>query len=113
MKPYKNNFRKQYRGAFGAPKIEDMSKMQNLLADTQYAFCTTNMWFNFQAHHLHENAAMETQDRATRPTSRINILIIGKQTIMKLSTIVSIALATIVIVKKALSLSTTFYCWVC
>ena len=35
-----------------------------------------------------------------RPTSRINRLIIGKQTIMKLSTIVSIALATIVIVKK-------------
>ena len=34
--------------------------MQNLLADTQYAFCTTNMWFNFQAHHLRECDAMET-----------------------------------------------------
>ena len=43
-----------------------MRNMQNLLVDTQYAFSTTNMWFNFQAHHLHEYAAMETQDRATQ-----------------------------------------------
>ena len=40
--------------------------MQNLFVDTQYAFCTTNMWLNFHAHHLHEYAAMETQDRATQ-----------------------------------------------
>ena len=81
--------------------------MQNLLADTQYVFCTTNMWLNFQAHHLHEYAAMETQDRATHANQyRINRFIIGKQTIMKLLTIVSIASATIMIVKKALSLST-------
>ena len=42
-----------------------------------------------------------------RPTSRINRFNIGKQTIVKLSTIVSIASTTIVIVKKALSLSTS------
>ena len=35
-----------------------------------------------------------------RPTSRINRFIIGKQAIVKLSTIVSIASATIVIVNK-------------
>ena len=38
---------------------------------------------------------------------RINRFIIGKQTIVKQSTIVNIALATIVIVKNALSLSTS------
>ena len=37
---------------------------------------------------------------------KMNRFIIGKQTIVKLLTIVSIASATIVIVKKALSLST-------
>ena len=51
-----------------------------------------------------------------RPTSRINRLIIGKQTIVKLSTIVSIASATIVIVKKhyrsALVMS-TYVEWLC
>ena len=40
--------------------------MQNLHADTQYAFCITNMWFNFQAHHHREYAAMETQGGATQ-----------------------------------------------
>ena len=40
--------------------------MQNPLADTQYAFHTANMWFNFQAHHHCEYATMETQDRATQ-----------------------------------------------
>ena len=84
--------------------------MQNLLEDTQNAFCTTNMWFNFQSHHHREYAAMETQDRATETNHyRITRFIIGKQTIVKLSTIVSIASATIVIVKKALSLSTNAY----
>ena len=81
--------------------------MQNLLAGTQYAFCTTNMWFNFQAHHHHKYAAMETQDRAEQTNHyRIKRFIIGEQTIVKLSTIMSIASATIVIVKNALSLST-------
>ena len=56
--------------------------MQNLIADIQYAFCTTNMWFNFQAHHHREYAAMETQDQATHSMHyRINEFIIGKQTI--------------------------------
>ena len=41
-----------------------------------------------------------------RPTSRIYRFIIGKQTIVKLSTLMSMASATIMIVKKALSLST-------
>ena len=82
--------------------------MQNLLADTQYAFCTTNMWFNFQAHHHCEYAAMETQGQATQANHyRMYRFIIEKQTIMKLSNIVSIASATIVIAKKALSRSTT------
>ena len=65
------------------------------------------MWFNFKDHHLHEYAAMETQNRATQANQyRISRFIIGKQTIVKLLTIVSITSATIVIVKKALSLST-------
>ena len=54
--------------------------MQNLLTDTQYAFCTTNMWFNFKYHHLHEYAAMETQIRATQANHyRINRFIIEKK----------------------------------
>ena len=62
------------------------------------------MWFNFQAHHLHEYAAMETQDRATQANQyRINRFIIGKQTIVKLLTIVSIASATIVIAKNTVT----------
>ena len=46
--------------------MDDISNMQNLPVDTQYAFCTANMWFNFQAYHLHEHAATETQDWATQ-----------------------------------------------
>ena len=80
--------------------------MQNLLADTRYAFCTTNMWFNFQSHHLCEYAAMEIQTELHRSTSTINRFIIRKQAIAKLSTIMSIASATIDS-KKALLLSTT------
>ena len=50
------------------------------------------MWFNFQAHHLREYAAMETQDRATQTNHyRLNRFIIEKQTIVKQSTIASIA----------------------
>ena len=40
--------------------------MQYLLTDTQYVFCTTNRLFTFQAHHLCEYTAMETQDRVTQ-----------------------------------------------
>ena len=43
-----------------------------------------------------------------RSTSRINRFSTDNQTIVKLSTIVNIASATIVIVKKALSLSTSY-----
>ena len=46
--------------------------MQNLLADAQFVFSNTNMWFNFHAHY-YEYAAMETQDRATQANHyRIN-----------------------------------------
>ena len=84
--------------------------MQSLFEDTHYTFYTTNIWFNFQDHHHHEYAAMvRPQDRATQANHyRINRFITGKQTIVKPSTIVSIASATIMIVKKALSLSTNY-----
>ena len=75
--------------------------MQNLLADTQYVFRTTNMWFNFHAHDHREYATMETQDRPTQANHyKINRFTIGKQAIVKLSTIVSIASATISDSKK-------------
>ena len=87
-------------------KIEDISNMQNRFADTQFAFCTTNMWFNFQATTSMNMLHWRRKTELHRSSSRINSFSIGKQTIVKLSTIIRIASATIVIIKKALSLST-------
>ena len=54
--------------------------MQNLFEDTHYAFYTTNMWLNFQAHHHCAYAAMETQDLATQANHyKINRFIIGNK----------------------------------
>ena len=72
--------------------------MQNLLADTQYAFAQPTCGSIFRLTSTVNMLQWRLKTKLHRPTSRINRFIIGKLTIMKLSAIVSIASATIMIV---------------
>ena len=74
--------------------------MQNLLADIQYAFVQTTCGSIFRLTTTVNMLNWRLKTELHRPNSRINSFIIGIQTIVKLLTIVSIASATIVILKK-------------
>ena len=69
------------------------------------------MWFNFQAHHLHEYAAMETQDRATQANQYNEQIHYWKTNYRETIDYREYCLSHYHDSKKALSLSTSYkYC---
>ena len=81
--------------------------MQNLLADTNMLFVQPSCDLIFRLTTSMNMLQWRLKTELHMQTSRINRFIIEKQTIVKPLTIVNIASATIVIVKKALLLSTS------